>query len=45
MLDLLTTFAIIGAVVAAVNGSVFWAVVLVVISQVFNWANERSGKP
>ena len=45
MMDLLTTGALIGAVVAAVNGSVFWTVVLVVISQVFNWASERSAKP
>jgi len=42
MMDLITTGVLIGAVVAAVNGSVFWVVVLVFISQVFNWAHERS---
>ena len=42
MVDLLTIGIWVGAIVAAVNGSVFWVVVLVFISQVFNWAHERS---
>ena len=44
MVDLLTIGIWVGAIVAAVNGSVFWVVTFIIISQIFNWAWERSAK-